>query len=46
LEAVRKTDLVIIILGLRFAEYGIFGSDVLLFWAYLIKMFRRTIREL
>jgi len=45
LEAVHRTDLVII-LGLRFAQYGIFGSDVLLFWVYLFKTFKRTIREL
>ncbi len=45
LEAVHKTDLVVI-LGLRFAEYGILGSDLLLFWVYLFKTVKRTIREL
>jgi hypothetical protein len=45
LEAVHKTDLVII-LGLRFAEYAIFGSDLLLIGVFLFKTLKRTIREL
>jgi hypothetical protein len=45
LEAVHRTALVII-LGLRFAEYGIFGSDLLLIAVFLFKTVKRTIREL
>ena len=45
IESVRPID-PIIVLGLRLAEYAIFGIDLPLFLIFLIRTFKRTMRHL
>lgn len=45
IESIHRTDPAIV-LGLRLAEYGIFGSDCSMFLVFLWKSWKRTIRRL